>query len=35
MMFYYHFVILTTFREEESHVFMLRFLTYVRNDMTI
>ena len=32
---YYHFVILTTLREEESHIWMLRSFTNVQDDMTI
>jgi|GEM_PF-2129531 len=32
---YYHFVILTTLREEESHIQILRSFTNVQDDMTI
>ncbi len=32
---YYHFVILTTLREEESRIWMLRSFTNVQDNMTI
>ena len=32
---YYHFVILTTLREEESHIWILRSFTNAQDDMTI
>lgn len=32
---YYNFVILTTLKEEESHIWMPRSFTNVQDDMTI